>query len=226
MSVLLTASSPLFPDFIRSADPFWTGGNCLLLSEPAVGICGSRDASEAGIKHAREFGRTAAENGFTVVSGYARGVDTAAHLGALEAGGKTIAVLPEGIMNFRVRRELKALATSENLLAVSCLAPDAPWTSWNAMGRNKIIVGLSSALFVIEAGERGGTINAGLECLRQAKLLCVLEYKAGHEQPPGNRLLLEKSGKAVRTKRDLKGILARLLNSNEVRSRQPKLEFV
>ena len=226
MSVLLTASSALFPEFMRPEDPLWTEGNSFLLSEPAVGICGSRDASEAGIKHAREFGRTAAESGFVVVSGYARGVDCSAHLGALEAGGKTIAVLPEGIEGFRVRRELKAHATPANLLAISCFEPNAPWTAWNAMARNKVIVGLSMALFVIEAGERGGTIDAGLECLRQAKPLCVLEYKAGHNQPPGNRLLLEKTGTAVRTLRELKDILTRLQQGGRVGLGQAKMEFV
>src|SRR3990172_13198172 len=72
-------------------------GNAALLDSKSIGICGSRHGSPRGLERAREFGREAALKGTTVVSGYARGVDREAHLGALEAGGSTIAVLPESM---------------------------------------------------------------------------------------------------------------------------------
>ncbi len=210
---------------LSSTSELWAQGDVGMLEQPAVGICGSRDASEAGIRYAMEFGRIAAEAGFAVVTGYARGVDSAAHLGALEAGGRTIAVLPEGIQHFHLRKELKTLATVDNLLAVSGFRPDAPWTTWNAMNRNKLIVALSSALFVIEAGEKGGTLDAGLECLRQKKPLYVLEYRDGASQPTGNHILLSKKGVAIRTRRELKDFLNRLMTGSSTESEQKSLEF-
>jgi len=136
-------------------------GSVHLLGMKAVGVCGSRDASASALKWAYDFGREAAKHDVVVVSGYARGVDREAHRGALDGGGKTIAVLPEGIRHFRLVRELRPVADLDrNLLALSAFEPDAPWEIWRAMARNRLIVGLSEALFVIEARERGGTINA------------------------------------------------------------------
>jgi len=207
------------------AQSLWTVGNVEVLRRPAVGICGSRDATDAGLKYAAEFGKIAAEAGFVVVSGYARGVDTAAHIGALEAGGSTIAVLPEGIQGFRIRRQLRNLVTENNLLAVSPFEPGAPWTTWNAMSRNKTIIDLAVALFVIEAGESGGTLEAGLECLRRGKPLCVLEYKSSSTQPAGNKKLLAKAAIAIRTRRELKQLLTRLQSGDVVHSTHHQLRL-
>ena len=141
--------------------PLFVAGVVELLSKPCIGLCGSRDASAAALEWAYEFGKEAAVQGIVVVSGYARGIDRNAHRGALENGGPTIAVLPEGIQNFRIVGELKNLVDmDENFLAISSFEPAAVWKSWRAMDRNKIIVGLSLGLFVIEARDKGGTINA------------------------------------------------------------------
>ncbi|MCD6308944.1 MAG: DNA-processing protein DprA, partial [Candidatus Latescibacteria bacterium] len=67
-------------------------GNLSLLNRPAILVCGSRDATRKGLDFAYRCGRLIAEEGFTVVSGYARGVDLAAHQGALEGGGDTVAL--------------------------------------------------------------------------------------------------------------------------------------
>ena len=119
---------------------------------------------------AYRFGREAALKGLVVVSGYARGVDRQAHKGALDIGGNTIAVLSEGLDHFRLVNELKpAIRLEENFLAVSMFEPSAVWKSWRAMERNKLIVALSVGLFVVEARETGGTINAGMRCVEQKK---------------------------------------------------------
>jgi predicted Rossmann fold nucleotide-binding protein DprA/Smf involved in DNA uptake len=76
------------------------------------------------------------------------------------------------------------------------------------MNRNKYIVALTEGLFVVESRERGGTFQAGLECLRQRKRLLVVEFADGaDESRRGNRLLIERGGRAVRTPRQLKAIL-------------------
>lgn len=168
-----------------------------LINRPCVGLCGSRNASESALEWAYEFGCEAARQGVVVVSGYARGIDRAAHRGVMEAGGGTIAVLSEGIQNFRLVQELKSFIDMEsNFLAVSIFEPNAPWKAWQAMKRNKIIVGLSSGLFVIEAGDRGGTIDAAFECIRQRKRLWAVAYKEEAAGREGSRRLLL-SGRAI-----------------------------
>ena len=171
-------------------------GPLKLLDEPCIGLCGSRDASSAALEWAYEFGKEAAAQGIVVVSGYARGIDRNAHRGALENDGTTIAVLPEGIQNFRIVRELKNLVDmDENFLAISSFEPAAVWKSWRAMDRNKIIVGLSLGLFVIEARDKGGTINAAHECLRQKKRLWAVSYAEDTPGREGNEKLL--AGSAI-----------------------------
>ncbi len=167
-------------------------GNLELLGKSGIGICGSRDASPEALDWAYHLGKEAAKRNVLIVSGYARGVDREAHRGALEAGGSTIAVLPEGIEGFGIRRELASHVDLErNFLAVSMFEPSARWTSWRAMTRNQLIVGLSTSLVVVEAREKGGTIDAARKCLRQAKKLWAVEYPVESSGGSGNRLLLK-----------------------------------
>ena len=162
-----------------------------LLDRPTIGICGSHDASPEALQHAYEFGWEAAQGGLVLVSGYAKGVDRQAHAGAMAAGGATIAVLAEGVAGFRVARELAPLIDLEaNFLAVSMFEPEARWQTWRAMERNKVIVGLSLGLLVVEARERGGTIDAALECARQGKPLWAVAYTEERPGREGNRMLL------------------------------------
>lgn len=183
-------------------------GNSALLDGPCVGLCGSRDASASALEWAHEFGRTCANLGVIVVSGYARGVDREAHRGVLEAGGKTIAVLPEGIQHFRLVRELRATADLHvNFLALSMFEPAASWTVWRAMERNKLIVGLSLGLFVIEAKERGGTIQAAYEGMRQGKRLWAVAYETNTPGREGNRKLLATAAIPLKHVSDLAGAL-------------------
>jgi len=183
-------------------------GNTELLRSACVGICGSRHATDSALGYAYEFGFVAAQRGFVVVSGHARGVDREAHRGALEGGGATIAVLAEGIDQFSLAADLQGRADFEgNFLALSPFEPGAVWKPWRAMERNKLIVGLSCGLFVIEARARGGTLHAARECIRQGKRLWVIEYQHVGRLREGNRRLLETSAVAVRTKQDLHRIL-------------------
>ena len=179
-------------------------GNVDLLSRQGIGICGSRDASVEALTYAFKFGCEATRQGLVVISGYARGVDRQAHKGALEAGGATIAVLPEGVNAFRLIRQLRPSADlTRNFLAVSMFEPEAVWKSWRAMERNKLIVGLSSGVFVVEARETGGTINAALECVRQGKPLWAIAYSKQMAGREGNRKLLQASAIPLKRQSDL-----------------------
>ncbi len=216
----LEAEDPEFPRGVRAlhAAPLrlYCFGNTSLFGKPAIGICGARGASNVGLAHARRFGQLAAEYGVTVVSGYSRGVDMSAHKGALERQGTTIAVLAEGIRSARVKRELAVEADFESrLLLVSEFAPDAPWTVWRAMKRNETICALASATVVVEAGESGGTLAAGRECLHQGKPLWVIQYGDAPDTARGNALLIQKGGTPVKTLKELRTLIADLV------SRQP-----
>lgn len=145
-------------------------GRAELLRTAGVGLCGSRDASEQGIAMAQAAGATAAGLDVPLISGYARGVDTAGHVAALSAGGSTIAVLAEGIERFRLREEYRSFDTElDNLTAVSQFPPGAGWSVHRAMARNALICALSAVIVVVEPRESGGTIAAAREALRTSR---------------------------------------------------------
>ena len=214
MSSSTIAIHPDSPNYPLAAAAYVGGatltciGNTDLFAMQCIGICGSRDASDDALKYAYRFGSEAAKRNLVVVSGHARGVDREAHKGALESGGYTIAVLPEGINNFRLNRDLRPhVRISENFLAVSMFPSDARWQTWRAMERNKLIVGLSSDMFVVEARDTGGTINAALECVRQGKRLWAVAYTRDTPGRTGNQLLLQDDAIPLNRIRDVKEAL-------------------
>lgn len=128
-----------------------------------VAIVGARRATEYGLQQARGLGRGLAAAGLTVVSGMALGVDAAAHVGALDANGLTLAVLacgPEQAYPASKRRlHMRIAATGA---VVSELPPGTPVRRWCFPARNRIIAALAQATVVVEAGQRSGSlITAG-----------------------------------------------------------------
>lgn len=219
-----------YPERLRAVTgsaPLYAIGNTGLLERPAIGICGSRNASENALAAAHLAGLEAAKRGLVIVSGYARGVDRLAHKGALEGGGATIAVLAQGVESFRVVKELKPLVDpSNNFLAVCIFEPDSVWTPWRAMARNKVIVGLSVGLVVIEARERGGTINAAFECVRQGKPLWAMDYSRQTAGREGNRKLLAAAAIPIRHRADLSAALEAALSRPPEEVRQFALNLL
>lgn len=208
-----------YPEGLRRVAGFppllYLMGNVDLLKKSSVAICGSRHASVDGLRHAQRFGEVAAESLLPIVSGYAKGVDTLAHLGALRAGGSTVIVLAEGILHFRLKREFKGVEHLwDNTVVVSQFPPEQPWRAFTAMERNRVICGLAGGLVVVEAHERGGTIAAARECLRQKKPLWVIEHSLPRLDCPGNTILLREGGTGIRTVRELRSILFSLLVGN------------
>ncbi len=175
-------------------------GNIKLLKEKAVGFCGSRKASEKGLAVAGECAAELARRQINVISGYAHGVDLAAHRAALEAGGVTTFVLAEGILHFRVKSDVKHLLTDYNHVVVSEYMPRLPWLARNAMQRNKTICGLSNAVVVIESGLKGGTFEAGKAALSLRRPLFVAEYAHPAESAEGNAYFLKQGARFLRKK--------------------------
>lgn len=138
--------------------------------------------------------RGAKGNTLLIVSGHAAGVDETTHFAALDAGGQTALVLPEGILQFRARKSLTPLMTEDNSVIVSEFSPKLPWSVSNAMQRNRTICGLVHAMVVVEAGTTGGTWEAGLSALKLGVPLFVLDYSDPAPSAGGNPGLIKKGG--------------------------------
>ena len=152
----LLAATPLPPTL-------WVCGTLLDADGLAVGIVGSRRATTYGLEVAERLAADLAARGITIVSGLARGIDTAAHRGALVAGGRTIAVLGTGI-DGRYPPENRGLADQieANGALVSQFFPGTRAHAWNFPARNRTIAGLTLGIVVVEAAERSGAlITAG-----------------------------------------------------------------
>ena len=126
---------------------------------PAIAVVGSRRETRYGRQQAFEIAKQLAMAGVTVVSGLARGIDTAAHKGALEGGGRTVAVLGSGL-NRVYPEENKALAGRSappaGLSSASC--PNTPPLAYHFPIRNRIVSGLCHAVLLVEAREKSGTL--------------------------------------------------------------------
>lgn len=206
----LLAGEPGYPVVLAnarvSAAVLFIKGSRQLLDRPGLGICGARNATAEGLKAARSCSEVIASLGFNVVSGYARGVDMACHSGALAAGGTTVVVLPEGIQNFKIRSgEFGQLWDPARVVVVSQFSPRQPWSAAGAMARNSVISGLSQALVVVEAGETGGTLAAGMHALDRGQPVMALELFGA---PPGNRLLQDRGATPIRSRDELESCIA------------------
>lgn len=177
--VHLTAAEPGYPPALRNiADPppvLTLVGRTELLAARAVAVVGARNASGNGRFLATQLAREISGRGLTVVSGLARGIDTAAHRGGLDGEGSTIAVLGSGldVVYPPENGELHARIAAEGLL-VSERAPGTPPLARHFPRRNRIIAGLASAVLVVEAASRSGSLmTARLAAAEGREVLAV-----------------------------------------------------
>jgi DNA processing protein len=161
----IARSSPAFPRSLAAVfDPpvglfVYGEEEVALLERPAVAVVGARSCSPYGASVARTLGRELAAAGLVVVSGLARGVDSEAHRGVVEAGGSTVAVLGCGIDRvYPAAHAELALRIREHGLIVSEYAPGVEPAPWRFPARNRIIAGLADATVVVEARERSGAL--------------------------------------------------------------------
>jgi len=177
-------------------------GNLDLLNMPSIGFCGSRNVSDRGLQVTSDIAQQAVKEGWVVISGHAKGVDTTAHVTALENGGTTIIVIAEGIEKFRLRQEIKRIARPENILIISEFPPQSTWNVGYAMQRNKTIVALSNAMMLIESRTEGGTFDAGKQALNLNIPLFVAEYANQNNDNAGNAYFLKRGAKRVLKNKD------------------------
>lgn len=189
------------------ADPppvLWTRGRVDVLSAPSVAIVGSRAASPYGLAVAEQLAADLAASGLVIVSGLARGVDSAAHRGALSAGGQTVAVLGSGA-DVIYPPEHAALAASidANGAVVSELVPGTGPQPWFFPLRNRIISGLSRAVVVIEASEKSGSLITARCALDQGRDVLAVPGNVLTGRSRGAHALLKDGAKIVECADDI-----------------------
>lgn len=146
-----------------AADTLYMRGRITREDALAVAVVGSRRATPYGVEIAQRLGFELAARGVTVVSGLARGIDSAAHRGALDAGGRTIAVLGSGVdVIYPPENRRLAERIIQSGAIVSQFAPGTRPMAYHFPERNRVIAGLSLAVVVVEAAEKSGAlITAG-----------------------------------------------------------------
>lgn len=163
-----------FPEKVYQFSPdvkeLYYKGNLLLTKEPSVAIVGSRKCTTYGITVAKEIGKRAAQNHVLVVSGLARGIDTAGHQSVLAHGGNTIAVLGGGTDRYypAENRQLQRKIGAEGLLLSEHPADYQP-RAYDFPKRNRIISALSESVVIIEAPNRSGALITAEAAVEQGK---------------------------------------------------------
>lgn len=149
-------------------------GNLELLNRPALAVVGSRATPEALLRQTTQIGELAAEADVVIASGAAKGVDQAAMLGALQAGGSAIGVVADSLEKIGANPLWRQALIDGRLLLLSAEAPSARFQVWRAMARNKLIYALADAALVMSSGkDSGGTWDGAVEQLTKLRS-CVV----------------------------------------------------
>lgn len=174
----------------------YTKGNKSLLQAPSIAIVGSRNADAKSLSFTDNIAKKATNENKVVVSGFAKGVDRQALDSAVGINGKSIIVLPQGIMTFGsgFKQYFKHIAQGR-VLVMSTFAPKAPWSVEFAMARNPIIYGMASEIFVAQSDDKGGTWSGVIDGLRKKRPIYV-RYPEKKEKN-ANLLLIQKGASAV-----------------------------
>jgi len=197
-----------YPEMLRTIpDPpylIYYRGDLNTLNQFCLAVVGSRRATSYGRTQAFRFGRELAGQGMAVVSGMARGIDTEAHQGALEAGGKTAAVLGSGIdvIYPRENRQLYG-RIAENGIVVSEFAPGTQPEPGNFPARNRTISGLSRGVLVVEAKQRSGALITADFALEQGRDVFAIPGPINSQNSAGTNNLIKQGACLVDSLEDI-----------------------
>jgi DNA processing protein len=170
----------------------------------AVAIVGSRFATPHGLEVGFNLGQGLAGEGFDVVSGLARGVDAAAHRGALSGGGRTIAVLGCGVdVVYPPEHGPLAEAVAASGALVSEFAPGVPPHGWHFPRRNRLISGVSLGVVIVEAAERSGSLITARCALEQGRVVMAVPGAVLSGRNRGAHALLRDGANVVEEARDV-----------------------
>jgi DNA processing protein len=193
---------PLPPDklFILGED---------LSDRPHIAMVGTRKATQSGRRIARDLARELAKCGLVIVSGLAMGIDTAAHEGALEVGGKTVAVLANGLDTIypRQNHQLAKRIISRGGSLVSEYEEGRPSFPNQFIERNRIISGLSKAILVIEAPKRSGALATARFALEQNRDVLAVPGPINHPNYVGSNNLIKDGAALITSAEDVLNLI-------------------
>lgn len=206
---VLVLDDPRYPALLKEIyDPplvlYGLGDLDQAFSQPTLAIVGTRQPSTYGINAATQLARDLAARGVVIVSGFARGIDSAAHRGALDAGGKTIAVLGTGLdveYPWENRKLMDAIRENGALLTEFTLG--TPPVPHNFPFRNRIISGLSLGVMVVEAQPNSGSLITARLALEQNRELFAVPGNITSSKSFGPNYLIKEGAKLVQTWRDV-----------------------
>lgn len=205
---VLTWNDPAYPTrLLNIYDPppvLYIKGEILEEDQWAVAVVGTRGATVYGKEVTRQIAGGLARNGLTIVSGLARGIDSEAHRAALDAGGRTIAVLGSGIdVIYPAESRKLAQAVIERGALVSEYALGTPPEAGNFPPRNRIISGLSLGAVIVEAGERSGALITADFALEQGREVFAVPGNIFRKKSMGANKLIQQGAKPVLSVEDI-----------------------
>ena len=211
---IITYYDPAYPTLLKEIDTppllLYVRGELKLEDGLSIAIVGSRGAKDYGRKVGYQLAYQLANRGLTVTSGFAKGVDTCAHRGALEAGGRTIAVMGNGL-SLIYPAENSELA--EKIMETGALISEFPMgmepRSENFPRRNRIISGLTLGTVVVEASNRSGALITARLASEQGREVFAVPGEIFSELSTGTHKLIDKGAKLISTVDDLLEALPR-----------------
>lgn len=205
---LLTLDHPAWPPaLLQTADPpllLYVHGDLRMLSRPSLAIVGSRHPSVQGRDNARNFAKALGELGYVIVSGLALGIDGAAHLGALQAGTGTVAVVGTGLdIVYPPSHADLAQRVALHGALVSEFAPGTPGLPEHFPLRNRIIAGLSLGTLVVEAALPSGSLITARLALEGGREVFAIPGSIHSPQSKGCHALIKQGAKLVESAADI-----------------------
>lgn len=203
---------PLLDELATPPSRLWVTGDPAVLTRPAVAVVGTRRATPRGLAVARGLGRALALRGWNVVSGLAVGVDAAAHLGALEAGGTTVAVMATGWdrtyprQHGGLRRQVE-----ERGCCLTEFAPGEAPLRHHFLQRNRLIAGLCRGVVVVEAPPRSGALNTAQHAADTGREVFAVPGPVDSEASRGCHRLLRDGAQLLEGPDDVDRVLSRWL---------------
>lgn len=198
-----------FPELLKKEKPIveklYVQGNVQNLQLPTIAIVGSRECSPYGIKIAYEFAYQLAKAGLCIASGMAIGIDKYAHLGTLDANGKTIAVLGSGFQHIFPKENvgLYHRIIAENGTVITEYEPNVIPNNNYFPKRNRIISGISLGVLVVEAEYRSGASITAQYALKQKKPLFCIPSNIDSSKGIGTNRLIKEGAKLVTSVSDI-----------------------
>jgi len=223
---LLVLTDPRYPRLlaeIPDAPPaLFVQGDCSVLADPQMAIVGSRNPTAGGRDNAQAFAGALARTGLTVTSGLAAGIDAAAHLGALEAGGPSVAVLGTGPDRIYPASNLElARRIARQGALVSELPPGTGVKATHFPRRNRLISGLSLGTLVVEATLRSGSLITARLALEQGREVFAIPGSIHNPLARGCHRLIREGAKLAETAQDVLSELASLIGTVQAAGDRP-----